>query len=168
MKKNLGAKSWIYPEPVLIVAAYDENNNANAMNVAWGGIADENRISICISPEHKTLKNILVKKAFSISIGDVKNVVACDFVGIVSANDDVDKMKKSEFHFTKAKNVEAPLIDELPFALECKLISYDEKSCCCLGEIVNVCADENILHHVGKIDLIKFEPLIYDPCNHDY
>ena len=168
MKKNLGPKSWLYPEPVLIIATYDESGREDAMNAAWGGIADDNQISICLSPEHKTVKNILAKKAFSVSIADARNVVPCDFVGIVSGNDDPDKMKKAGFHFSKAEHVDAPIIDELPFALECKLLSYDEKTCRCWAEIVNVCADESILGKENKIDLKKFEPIIYDPCNHDY
>lgn len=38
MRKNFGSKTWMYPMPVLIVAAYDENGFPNAMNAAWGGI----------------------------------------------------------------------------------------------------------------------------------
>ena len=53
-------------------------------------------------------------------------------------------------------------------ALECKLVSYDEKTCRLVGEIVNVCADEGILDESGKIDLNQFRPITYDPVNHTY
>lgn len=168
MRKDFGAKPWIYPELVLIVAAYDENGKPNAMNAAWGGIADDTQVSVCLSPEHKTVKNILASKAFTLSIGDAKNLVACDYVGIASGNDTPDKMEKTGWHFCKAANVNAPLIEELPFTLECRLISYDEKTCRCWGEIINLSVDEKILTADGKIDMQKFEPLIYDPCNHFY
>ena len=59
------------------------------------------------------------------------------------------------------------MIDELPMAVECKLISYDEEHCRLVGKIVNVCADETVLTD-GKIDPAKLRPITYDPVNHDY
>ena len=91
-RKNFGAKPILYPMPVLILAAYDENGKPNAMNAAWGGISEENEISICISAGHKTTENILKRKAFTVSVADAKNVVEADFVGVVSGTKDPDKM----------------------------------------------------------------------------
>ena len=168
MRKNFGAKPYLYPQPVLIIAAYDENGVANAMNAAWGGISEFNEISICLSPGHKTVKNILAQKAFTVSMATAACVEACDYVGIVSGNAVTDKMEKAGFHTTKAENVNAPIIEELPMALECRLISYDEESCRLVGEIVNVKADESILGEDGQIDLTKFKPITYDPVHHGY
>ena len=89
-------------------------------------------------------------------------------MGIVSGNKEPDKIEKTGWHVTKSEFVDAPLFDELPVALECKLISYDEESCRLVGEIVNVCADERILDDNGKIDLNKFSPITYDPIHHVY
>lgn len=168
MRKNFGAKAYLYPMPVLIIGSYDENGTPDAMNAAWGGISEETEISICISAEHKTTKNIIARGAFTVSIADVENVVACDYVGIVSGNKEPDKIKKTGWHAAKSEFVDAPLFDELPMALECKLISYDEETCRLVGEIVNVCADERILGEDGKIDLNKFSPITYDPVHHTY
>lgn len=168
MRKNFGAKAYLYPMPVLIIGSYDENGRPDAMNAAWGGISEEKEISICISAEHKTTKNIIARGAFTVSIADVENVVACDYVGIVSGNKEPDKIKKTGWHTAKSEFVDAPLFDELPMALECKLISYDEETCRLVGEIVNVCADERILDENGKIDLNKFSPITYDPVHHTY
>ena len=168
MRKNIGARAMLYPMPVLIIGTYDEDGEANAMNAAWGGISEETQISICIDCGHKTAKNIVARGAFTVSIADGKNVVACDYVGIVSANNLPDKIKKTGWHVTKSEFVDAPLFDELPMALECKLIGYDEESCRLVGEIVNVCADENILGDDGKIDLKKFCPITFDPAHHTY
>ena len=44
MRKNFGVKTWLYPMPVFIVAAYDENGLPNAMNAAWGGIYTDNML----------------------------------------------------------------------------------------------------------------------------
>lgn len=168
MRKNFGAKPYTYPQPVLIIVSYDENGTADAMNAAWGGISDNTQISMCLSAGHKTVKNILARQAFTVSMADAAHVVECDYVGIVSANDVPDKLTKAGFHTTKSEFVDAPLIDELPMALECKLISYDEESCRLVGEIVNVSADERVLSADGKIDPDKLEPITFDPVNNTY
>jgi len=64
--------------------------------------------------------------------------------------------------------VDAPLIDELPMALECEVISYDPETCRLVGRIVNVCADESVLGDNGKVDVQKLQPITYDPVNHQY
>ena len=168
MRKNFGAKAWTYPQPVFILGTYDENGVPDAMNAAWGGISEEAQISVCISASHKTTKNILKNKAFTVSIADIKNVAASDYVGIVSGNDTPDKIQKAGWHAEKSEVVNAPLFKELPLALECRLISYDEASCRLVGEIVNVCAEESILGEDGKIDLAKFRPITFDPVHNTY
>ena len=168
MRKNFGTKAILYPMPVLIIGSYDENGTPNAMNAAWGGISEETEISICVSDDHKTTENILARKAFTVSIADAKNVVAADYVGIVSGNKVPDKIEKAGWHAVKSDMVDAPLFEELPMALECRMLSYDRESCRLVGKIVNVCADESILGEDGKIDLSKFEPITYDPVHHTY
>ena len=168
MRKNFGAKPYTYPQPVLIIASYDETGTADAMNAAWGGISDDTQISMCLSAGHKTVKNILKRKAFTVSMADAAHVTECDYVGIVSANDVPDKLSRAGFHTTKSEFVDAPLIDELPMALECRLVSYDEESCRLIGEIVNVSADERILGENGKIDPAKLQPITFDPVNNAY
>lgn len=168
MRKNFGAKPYTYPQPVLIIASYDENETPDAMNAAWGGISDDTQISMCLSAGHKTVKNILKRKAFTVSMADAAHVAACDYVGIVSANDVPDKLEKAGFHTTRSEFVDAPLIDELPMALECRLVSYDEESCRMVGEIVNVSAEESVLDENGKIDPGKLQPITFDPVNNAY
>ena len=168
MRKNFGAKPYTYPQPVLIIASYDENGTPDAMNAAWGGISDDTQISMCLSAGHKTVKNILKRKAFTVSMADAAHVAACDYVGIVSANDVPDKLEKAGFHTTRSEFVDAPLIDELPMALECRLVSYDEESCRMVGEIVNVSAEESVLDKNGKIDPEKLQPITFDPVNNAY
>ena len=168
MSKNFGPKPAIYPMPVLILAASGEDGVPNAMNAAWGGISEETEISMCISPEHKTTENILARKAFTVSMATADYVEACDYVGIVSGNEVPDKVARAGFHTTKSQFVDAPLIDELPMALECKLISYDPESCRLVGEIVNVSAQESVLNAEGFVDPAKLRPITYDAMNHTY
>ena len=167
MKINFGTQTFMYPMPVLIIASYGSDGTPDAMNAAWGGIHDTNQIGICLSPEHKTVKNILDRKAFSVSMADAAHVAACDYVGIVSGNKEPAKVKKAGFTVTKSEIVDAPVINELPMALECKLVSYDENSGYMVADIVNVCADESVLTD-GKIDPSKLNPITYDPVNHTY
>ena len=68
----------------------------------------------------------------------------------------------------KSEHVNAPIISELPLVLECKLISYDTESEICIGEVVNVSADERILNDKGRVDLTKFSPICYDCDGHGY
>ncbi len=161
---NFGPKPWMYPMPVLIIGTYDENGVPNAMNAAWGIITDMNEITISMS-EHKTTKNLAVTGAFTVSIGTADTVVACDYVGIESAAKVPDKLAKAGWHTTKSEFVNAPLIEELPMALECRVKSYENEIL--VGEIVNVCAHESIITD-GCIDVDKLNPIAYDPVAHTY
>lgn len=170
MRKNFGAKLWSYPQPVFIIAAYDKYGSPNAMNAAWGGIDYDDRINLCLSANHMTVKNILETKAFTVSMGTAAQVAACDYVGVVSGNKVPDKFSKAGFHATRSEFVNAPLIDELPMTLECELLSYDSRpdQLHLVGRIVNVSADESILDGRGKIDPQKLKPIIFDPVHNDY
>ena len=168
MRKNFGVKTWLYPMPVFIVAAYDKNNVPNAMNAAWGGIYTDNMVGICLSEDHKTTQNILESKAFTVSMATASQVTACDYVGIVSGNKESDKFNKAGFSAVKSEFVNAPIIEQLPMCLECELVSYDSESCYMIGRIINISVDDCIINENGKIDVQKLQPITYDPCNHDY
>lgn len=168
MRKDFGPKPLLYPQPVFIIATYGEDGVADAMNAAWGGISEQNQITLCLGADHKTTRNILARRAFTVSMADVAHVVQCDYIGIVSANDVPDKLARAGLHTTPSTRVDAPLIDELPMALECRLISYNEDTCQLIGEIVNVCADESVLGETGRIDPNKLRPITFDPMNNAY
>lgn len=167
MKKDLGAKPYVFPMPVLIIGSYSEDGTPDAMNAAWGTICDFDGIALYLNPSHKTVKNIKKRKAFTVAVADEKHVAQCDYVGIVSANDDKDKMKKSGFVLGKSNRVDAPVIEDLPLTLECELDYIDEKAECVYGKIVNVLADESILTD-GKVDPTKLCPISYDPAGNGY
>ncbi len=168
MRKNFGAKPQLYPQPVFIVGTYNDDGTPNAMNAAWGGLTEETEITICIDDTHKTADNLVKRNAFTVSMGTERTMIACDYVGIVSGQDHPDKMNKTGWHAVKSEFVDAPLFEELPMALECKVKSYDKETCRLIGEIVNVSADESILNEKGKVDPVKLKPIIYDSMNHAY
>ena len=168
MRKNLGPKTVCYPMPVYIIGTYNADGTPNAMNAAWGGISEDKEISICVDCAHKTAENLMARKAFTVSMATAKYMAACDYVGIVSGNKEPDKFAKAGFHATRSEFVDAPLIDELPMALECQMISYDEDTCRLVGRIVNVCVDDSVLDAEGKLDVARLQPITYDPMNHQY
>ena len=141
MRKNFCAQPYVYPQPVLIIAMY-------------------------LSGGHKTVKNILKRGAFTVSMGDAEHAAACDYVGIESGNSVPDKVARAGFHVTKSERVDAPVIDELPLALECKLVSYDEETRLLTGEIVNVSVDERALDENGKLAVEKLHVITFDYANH--
>ena len=168
MRKNFGAKPWTYPQPVFILAAYDENGTPNAMNAAWGGISEDKELSMCISEGHKTTANILARKAFTVSIATAEQMVACDYVGIESGNKVTDKVVKAGWRTTKSELVDAPLIDELPMAVECRQVNYDPEHCRLVCAIVNVRADESVLGDNCKTDPVKLQPITFVPIHNAY
>ena len=167
MRKNFGAKPFLYPQPVFIIATYNDDGTADAMNAAWGGVSDSNQITMCISATHRTTRNVLARGAFTVSMGTADTVVACDYVGLVSGEKEPAKLEKAGFHPVKSEFVDAPLIAELPMAVECRLVSYDPESCRMVGEIVNVCAEEGVLTD-GRIDPAKLRPITFDGQNNAY
>ena len=167
MRRSFGPQPYLFPMPVLIIGTYNEDGVPNAMNAAWGTIADMDRVAIFLA-DHKTTQNIFARKDFTVSLATADQVVPADYVGIVSANDEPNKFAKTGWTAEKSAHVDAPLFAELPVALECRMVSYDEESELLIGQIVNVCADESVLRHDGSVDMAKLRPIAYDPMNHDY
>ncbi len=167
MRKDFGVKTWAYPMPVFIVAAYDKDGVPCCMNAAWGGVYDTNQIMVCLADDHKTTKNILESRAFTVSIADAKHVTEADYVGIVSGNTVSDKMTKAGLSAVRSAFVNAPVIQEFPMTIECKLLKFNEDGIC-IGEIVNVSADESVIGGDGLIDPARLEAITYDPVHHTY
>lgn len=170
MRKNLGKQPAVFPMPVLMVAAYDENGTVNVMNAAWGMICGMDKIALFIDEDHKTTKNILTTKAFTVSLADKEHMAAADFFGIATGNKMPDKFEKSGCHAEKSVHVNAPVITEFPVALECKLaeIVETESLYAVVGEIVNVSADEKVIDDNGKVDPLKLNALIFDQFQSGY
>lgn len=167
MRKDFGVKTQVYPMPVFIVAAYDKNGTPCCMNAAWSGVYDTNQLMVCLADDHRTTKNIIESGAFTVSIADAKHVVEADYVGIVSGNNVPDKMEKAGLTTTASKHVNAPIINEFPMTVECRLLKFNEDGIC-IGEIVNVSADESVLGADGLIDPKRLEAITYDPVHHTY
>ena len=170
MRKDLGKQPAVFPMPVLMVTAYDENGTVQVMNAAWGMICGIDKIALFIDEDHATTKAIRKTKAFTVSLADRDHMDAADYYGIATGNKMPDKFEKSGYHAQKSVHVNAPIITEFPVALECELaeITETENIHAVVGTIVNVSADEKVLSENGKIDPMKLNALIFDQFQSGY
>ncbi|MBQ1501013.1 MAG: flavin reductase family protein [Firmicutes bacterium] len=170
MKKDLGVIQAVYPMPVLMVAAYDENGKVNVMNAAWGMICGSEEVALFIDEDHKTTQNILKTKAFTVSVADKDHMDTADFFGIASGNNIDDKFERTGYTAVKSRHVNAPIIDEFPVAMECELAEVVETKhmYCIVGRIVNTVAEESVLNERGKIEPSRLNALIFDQFQHGY
>ena len=170
MKKDLGLVQAVYPMPVLMVAAYDENEKVNVMNVAWGQICDEDKIILFIGEGKKTWLNIKASKAFTVALADEAHMDVADFFGIASGNKMNDKFERTGYHAVKSDRVNAPIIEEFPVVMECELLEFlhTDHVDGIVGRIVNVKAEESVLDEKGKVDVTKTNALMFDQFRNDY
>ncbi|WP_314031941.1 flavin reductase family protein [Mogibacterium timidum] len=170
MRKDLGKQPAVFPMPVLMVTAYDENGTVQVMNAAWGMICGMDKIALFINKDHATTKAIRKTEAFTVSLADREHMDAADYYGIATGNKMPDKFAKSGYHAEKSAHVNAPIITEFPVALECELaeIVNTENLHAVVGTIVNVSADEKVIGEKGKIDPMKLNALIFDQFRSGY
>lgn len=170
MKKDLGVIPAVYPMPVLMVAAYDRDGKVNVMNAAWGQICDDDKIILFIGKGKKTWLNIEQSKAFTVSIADRDHVDVADFFGIASGNRMPDKFERTGYHATESDRVHAPIVEEFPVVMECRLLEFldSEFVSGIVGQIVNVKAEESVLDENGKINPLKLNALIFDQFQSGY
>lgn len=167
MRKSFSPKPWALPQPVTIVGTYDPDGTPNAMNAAWTGQYDGPQVILCLSANHRTTKNILANKAFTMSFGTKEQVEACDYVGLVSGNTERDKVAKAGWRAAKAQTVNAPVFEQLPFTLECELAGQTENGNI-IGNITAISCDEKYLDKEGKPDVKKMELITFNPVNNTY
>ena len=168
--KSLGQKSWMLPQPVLIIGTYNNDGPPNAMNAAWGGQWDAKEIIISMGA-HATTENLARCNDFTVAFATKDTMVASDFVGIVSAKNDPEKIKKTGWTAVKSDNVNAPVFTDFPMTLECRIlrkIDESEEGYYIVAEIVNILVNEEYLAKDGKPDVEKMQLITYDPVHHGY
>ena len=169
MRKNIEITEAIFPMPVLMIATYNEDETVDVMNAAWGTMLSRNQVALNLTKSHKTVKNIMKRKAFTVSIADSKHVVEADYFGVISGNNTPNKFEKSGLTSTKSENVDAPIINEFPITFECEFIEYqdDETGLGVIGKVVNTSVDENVMSE-DKVDISKVSAIAFDPYTHGY
>lgn len=169
--KSFGSKPWLLPQPVLIIGTYNEAGVPNAMNAAWGGTWDMHEIFISMG-KHATTENLQLNNGeFTLSFATADTMMSADFVGIVSAKNDPDKMQKTGWTAEKAPNINAPLFKEFPLTMECRIkekMDESESGFFLVAEVVNVLCDEQYLNEQGNPDVEKMNIISYEPINLKY
>ncbi|MBO5628532.1 MAG: flavin reductase family protein [Aeriscardovia sp.] len=169
MKKEIKTTEAIFPMPVLLISTFNEDGTVDVMNAAWGTMLDRNRVALNLTETHKTVQNIKERKGFVVHIADAKHVIEADYFGVVSGNQEKDKFEKSGLSYTKSELVDAPIINELPIALECEFIEYqsDDTGLGVIGKVVRTSVEEANLKD-DKVDIDSVEAISFDPYTHGY
>ena len=169
MKKQIKTTEAIFPMPVLLISTFNEDCSVDVMNAAWGTMLDRDVVALNLTETHKTVQNIKARGGFVIHIADAKHVVEADFFGVVSGNKEPEKFKKSGLSFVKSDLVDAPVINELPIAMECEFIEYqnDETGIGVIGKVLRTSVEEEHLKD-GRVDIDSVEAIAFDPYTHGY
>ena len=171
MKKSLGARTLLYPTPVLIVGTYDRDGRPNAAAVAWGGICCSQPPSIAVALRRATYThgNIVARQAFTVSVPAESQIAVADYFGLASGRD-VDKFAATGLTPVKSDLVDAPYVKECPLVLECRLTHTVEVGLHTqfIGEILDVKAEESVLGERGRCDVEKVKPAMYIPDTQAY
>ena len=154
MKKDLGVQPYLFPMPTYMIGTYNEDDSVDVMMMAWGGICDMKMVALNLEEDHKTVANLKERMAFTLAVPGTDTLVESDYLGLVSANKDPHKFEHTGLHAYKSANVDAPVIEEYPLTLECRVVEMQQQpyGLRVLGEIVNVLADEKVLDEKGKVD----------------
>ncbi|MBQ2157827.1 MAG: flavin reductase family protein [Oscillospiraceae bacterium] len=169
MKKQIKTTEAIFPMPVLLISTFNEDGSVDVMNAAWGTMLDRDVVALNLTETHKTVQNIKARGGFVIHIADAKHVVEADFFGVVSGNKEPEKFKKSGLSFVKSDLVDAPVINELPIAMECEFIEYqnDDTGIGVIGKVLRTSVEEEHLKD-GRVDIDSVEAIAFDPYTHGY
>jgi flavin reductase (DIM6/NTAB) family NADH-FMN oxidoreductase RutF len=171
MKQSVGAKTLLFPAPVLMVGTYDPAGKPNLMNAAWGGICCSQPPCIAVSLRKATYSHacIIDRQAFTVGIACEARVAEADFVGMNSGRD-MDKFAAAGLTPVKSDLVDAPYAAEFPVVLECRLLHVVEIGLHTqfIGEIVDVKADTDVFGNDGLLDIMKIKPLVYDTSHKGY
>lgn len=170
MLKDINVGPMLAPMPVLMIATYGDDGTVDVMNMAWGGVCDTDKVSLNISENHRTTRNILARRAFTLSVADAAHMREADFFGIATGNKMADKFERSGLTAVRSGRVDAPVVQEFPVTLECEVIEAGQAASGfhVVGRIVGVLADESVLAEDGKPDISKVDPLVFDQYHNTY
>lgn len=169
MKKQIKTTEAIFPMPVLLISTFNEDGTVDVMNAAWGTMVDRDTVALNLTETHKTVENIKARGGFVVHIADAKHIREADYFGVVSSNKDSDKFEKSGMTFTKSELVDAPVINELPIAMECEFIEYqsDDTGLGVIGKVLRTSVEDEFLKD-GNVDIDSLEAIAFDPYTHGY
>ncbi|UCF78159.1 MAG: flavin reductase family protein [Candidatus Eiseniibacteriota bacterium] len=171
MKKSIGAKTAIYPTPVLVIGTYDKTGKPNLATVAWGGVCCSRPPCVAVSLRKATYShaNIVARKAFTVNILSVARLAEADYYGMASGREE-NKFSRTGVTPVKSDLVDAPYGKEFPLVLECRLKHTVELGLHTqfVGEILDAKADEAVMGDNEYPDIEKLRPILYAPGSQKY
>lgn len=167
MRKDLKINPMVYPQPVIMLATYNEDGSVDVMNAAWGGAADTDYIMVSLTPTHATVLNFKRTKGVTISLPTAKLIAEADYFGMDSSLRVKDKFERTGLHAHKAETVNAPVIEEFPLSMECEFDSVDDFGIY-FFKIKKITADESVLDEKGNLDLAKCDGVLFDVASGKY
>jgi flavin reductase (DIM6/NTAB) family NADH-FMN oxidoreductase RutF len=164
MKKvTLGPQTLVYPMPAFLIGA-NVGEKPNFMTAAWSGIAASTPPMITVALQHHrhTLKGIRENGTFSVNVPGANLAVETDYCGMVSGAAKADKVKDCKFTIFYGKLKNAPLIEQCPVNLECKVVHTLAlgSHTLIIGQIEEVHVSENCVSE-GEPDPAKIDPIMY-------
>ncbi len=169
MKKQIKTTEAIFPMPVLLISTFNEDGTVDVMNAAWGTMQERGMVALNLTETHKTVENIKARKGFVVHLADAKHVAEADWFGVVSGRKDPDKFAKSGLTYVKSDLVDAPIINELPVAIECEFVEYQngDTGIGVIGKVLRTSVEEANLKD-GQVDIDSLEAIAFDPYTHGY
>ena len=169
MKKQIKTTEAIFPMPVLLISTFNEDGTVDVMNAAWGTMQERGMVALNLTETHKTVENIKARKGFVVHLADAKHVAEADWFGVVSGRKDPDKFAKSGLTYVKSDLVDAPIINELPVAIECEFVEYQNGNTGIgvIGKVLRTSVEEANLKD-GQVDIDSLEAIAFDPYTHGY
>ena len=158
MKKEMGKLNALYPLPTVVVGTLVDGK-PNFITIAHVGIVGMQHVCVSMNKAHYSNAGIKKNETFSVNIPSVDQVKPTDYCGLVSGK---NTDKSGEFSVVYGRLKTAPMIQECPVSMECRLVktvdlaSYENF----MGEIVQTYCDDSILTE-GKIDVGKLRPLLF-------
>ena len=170
MRKEMEIQPYLFPMPTYMIGTYNEDDSVDVMMMAWGGICDVKMVALNLEADHKTVANLKARNAFTLAVPGTDTLKESDFFGIASSNKMPDKFERTGLHAVKSEKVDAPIIEEYPLTLECKVVEFQEQpyGLRVLGEIVGILADEKVLDEKGRIDAGKLNAFAFDQMQNGY
>ena len=169
MKKQIKTTEAIFPMPVLLIATFNEDGTVNVMNAALGTMVSRDIVALNLTETHTTVQNIKARKGFVVHIADAKHVTEADWFGVVHGNKEPEKFAKSGMTYEKSALVDAPVINELPVAMECEFMEYQDgdTGLGVIGKVLRTSVEEANIKD-GKVDVDSLEAIAFDPYTHGY
>lgn len=165
MKQSWKPGTMIYPLPAVLVSVGATEEEYNLFTVAWTGTVCTNppMCYISVRPERHSYEILKRTGEFVINLTTARLARATDWCGVRSGRD-YDKFKEMGLKPVPAAVIKAPVVEESPVAIECRvkqiipLGSHDMF----LAEVVNVLVDEEYIDpESGKLDLQRAELITY-------